>query len=392
LKSDGTVVAAGKNKYGQCNVDSWKNVIAVEAAGDCTFGLRADGTVVAVGDNEYGQCNVSDWRDIVAVTSCGSHTVGLKSDGTVAAVGWNSDGECNTSNWRDIGPISEEKQILFAKQAREEESQKAEAERIRLEPVKRAFLSTIESLRLYETVVKRNELRTRGVCLQCSEKMGLFGKCKVCKEKASPHESMPFDINDIIVPLGGYDWRILDRQDGIVLLLSEKIIERREYDHGRVREKAEWETCSLREYLNGEFYDMLNDWEKQIIVKTSILNHYNRWSASSALRDLYHDYYTDDMIFILSLNEAVKYFGDSGQLGNRPRDTRYLSDADFIDDQFNKNRIAYGVDGNASSWWLRTTTQFDRAVYIWTDGSISVNKGEPAKHTGGVRPALWLRL
>ncbi|MEG0270340.1 MAG: RCC1 domain-containing protein [Clostridia bacterium] len=29
-----------------------------------TIGLRADGTVVAVGDYREGQCDVSDWKDI----------------------------------------------------------------------------------------------------------------------------------------------------------------------------------------------------------------------------------------------------------------------------------------------------------------------------------------
>jgi alpha-tubulin suppressor-like RCC1 family protein len=63
-----------------------------------TVGLKSDGTVTAVGDNKYGQCNVSGWLDIVGVaagnvhmaTNTGkAHTIGLKSDGTVAAVGWN---------------------------------------------------------------------------------------------------------------------------------------------------------------------------------------------------------------------------------------------------------------------------------------------------------------
>ncbi len=38
------------------------------AAGRChTVGLKSDGTVVAVGRNKEGECNVSGWRDIEAV-------------------------------------------------------------------------------------------------------------------------------------------------------------------------------------------------------------------------------------------------------------------------------------------------------------------------------------
>ena len=64
LKADGTVVAAGLNDHGQCDVSDWMNIIAISAGYDYTIGLKTDGTVVAVGDNEYGQCNVSDWTDI----------------------------------------------------------------------------------------------------------------------------------------------------------------------------------------------------------------------------------------------------------------------------------------------------------------------------------------
>ena len=34
-----------------------------------TIGLKTDGTVVAIGDNKCGQCNISEWRDIIAVAA-----------------------------------------------------------------------------------------------------------------------------------------------------------------------------------------------------------------------------------------------------------------------------------------------------------------------------------
>ena len=36
--------------------------VSVSAGGLFTVCLRADGTVVAVGDNRYGQCDVSGWN------------------------------------------------------------------------------------------------------------------------------------------------------------------------------------------------------------------------------------------------------------------------------------------------------------------------------------------
>ena len=69
-------------------------------------GLRSDGTVIAAGDNIHGQCEVSDWEDITAI-ACGMwHTVGLKADGTVVAVGDSTKGACNVNGWSRIRRIA----------------------------------------------------------------------------------------------------------------------------------------------------------------------------------------------------------------------------------------------------------------------------------------------
>jgi len=82
LKSDGTVVAVGRNKEGECNVSSWCDIEAV-AAGNVhmatntgnahTIALKSNNTVEAVGWNKHGQCDVNDWHNIVAVAASISH-------------------------------------------------------------------------------------------------------------------------------------------------------------------------------------------------------------------------------------------------------------------------------------------------------------------------------
>ena len=108
LRSNGTVVATGKNDGGQCDVSDWSNIVAIAAGGWHTVGLRSDGTVVAVGKNDYGQCEVSRWSNIVAIAAGagGQHTVGLRSDGTVIAVGRNDEGQCKVGTWSHIIAIS----------------------------------------------------------------------------------------------------------------------------------------------------------------------------------------------------------------------------------------------------------------------------------------------
>lgn len=114
LCTDGTVLAAGRNDYGQCNVDDWTDIVAISASAYHTVGLKADGTVVAVGMNAHGQCDVSGWTDIVAILAEGEpfieqngeipigYTVGLKSDGTLITTGSNTYGQCDVSEWTDV--------------------------------------------------------------------------------------------------------------------------------------------------------------------------------------------------------------------------------------------------------------------------------------------------
>ena len=99
LLGDGTVVATGRNDFGQCDVSGWRGVTAVSAGDDHTVGLLGDGTVVATGRNDFGQCDVSGWRGVTAVSAGLNHTVGVLGDGTVVATGDNHDGECDVSDW-----------------------------------------------------------------------------------------------------------------------------------------------------------------------------------------------------------------------------------------------------------------------------------------------------
>ena len=106
LKADGTLVAAGDNLGGRCDVKSWTDIVAVSAGAAHTVGLKSDGTLVAVGNNDHGRCDVEDWTDIVAVSAGIFHTVGLKANGTVVAVGNNSYGQCDVEDWTDIVAVS----------------------------------------------------------------------------------------------------------------------------------------------------------------------------------------------------------------------------------------------------------------------------------------------
>lgn len=74
--------------------------------GDLAFGLRSDGTVAVVSGepDEYLLRELETWRDIVQIDAGPRHLVGLKKDGTVCCVGKKSAARY-LSEWKDITKI-----------------------------------------------------------------------------------------------------------------------------------------------------------------------------------------------------------------------------------------------------------------------------------------------
>lgn len=107
LKSDGHVVAVGDNSRGQCNVDSWENVVAIAAGDYHTVGLTADGKVLVAGDSETDEIDedgtIIGWDHIVSIAAGTGYTLGLREDGTVIAVGFTEQNQLPESQeWTDI--------------------------------------------------------------------------------------------------------------------------------------------------------------------------------------------------------------------------------------------------------------------------------------------------
>ena len=88
LRSNGEVVMFNPwTDVGLGQWTKWTDIVQVAAGYDHVVGLKADGTVMADGKNKEGECNVSKWQDIVAVCATFRSTVGLKQDGTILQAG-----------------------------------------------------------------------------------------------------------------------------------------------------------------------------------------------------------------------------------------------------------------------------------------------------------------
>ena len=188
-------------------------------------------------------------------------------------------------------------------------------------------------------------------------------------------------MNSSNITFGGYDWLVLDKQNGKMLIITEKVINKRPYHHEE--SEVTWETCDTRKYLNSEFYNSFKESDLARIVEVVNDNPDNPWDGTNGGNS------TNDKIFLLSIDEVVKYFGDSGQLKAKP--TGPKGESWWIDDQFCVDRSAKFGSKNAW-WWLRSPGYINsRAAYIPINGNVHLH-GEPVKsRNGGVRPTLWLK-
>lgn len=195
-----------------------------------------------------------------------------------------------------------------------------------------------------------------------------------------------------MISFGDYVWRVLDIQGDRALLITEYIIDHRSY-HNAYKDIT-WAECSLRKYLNEDFYHQFNERDRSRILSVINQNLDNQWYGAMGGED------TEDKIFLLSVEEvACKYFGDSSKnLYNRGPNQRYWFGRKDVN---NSRRIArVGPEKGVWWWWLRSPGRLNnKAVYIHGDGNIGIQgnnilKGNPSdgRCTGGVRPALWIKL
>ena len=189
-------------------------------------------------------------------------------------------------------------------------------------------------------------------------------------------------IKSDVITFGEHNWQVLDVKDDKALIISESILELRWYHNQFI--DTTWASCALRSYLNGEFYNRFSQDEKAQILTVVNSNLDNPWFRTKGGED------TTDRIFLLSLQDACHYFGDSSaQLQSKGRQTW------LINDENNINRQARY--GNSFHWWrLRSPGYYGRtAASINAMGNVYVRgngvHGRP-KDGGGVRPALWLRI
>lgn len=183
------------------------------------------------------------------------------------------------------------------------------------------------------------------------------------------------------------EWLVLARDGDKALLISRYGLDAQPYNKDYT--SVTWETCTLRTWLNGTFYNKaFSSAEQAAILTTNVDNSknqcYSGWSTNGGKN-------TQDKVFLLSYAEANKYFGvtynNSSNTKSRVAPTAYA-----IAQGTGKNSSYKTADGIDAGWWrLRSpgVSQYD-AAYVSTDGSLYANRVNVG--SGSVRPALWVNL
>lgn len=186
--------------------------------------------------------------------------------------------------------------------------------------------------------------------------------------------------NDLSNGAEAIEWLVVDKQDGKLLLLSKEALDCKSYNEKR--EYVTWETCTLRSWLNGEFYNTaFSQTEQGRILTTQVKNEDSPYFGTEGGND------TEDKIFLLSIEEALNYFEPDPRMDDRDRRAKATEYAKAQGAWVDTSRTCAGN----GRWWLRSPGQFsDVAAYVLYDGYISQYGGSVWADDAVVRPALWL--
>ena len=182
-------------------------------------------------------------------------------------------------------------------------------------------------------------------------------------------------------------WRVLDPDEGYIM--CDNIIDSQSYQNFVIRKDdklynskdctnyvSDWETCSLRQWLNKTFYNTAFSREEKMLIGTTFLENNSpdgTWFGTD----------TGDKIFILSFDDVINsaYGFDSSK--SEFDEARKLKGTDY-----SKCQGVY-ISQGYPHWWLRTPGNAEAVYLVSSYGWAALGQG--VYGTGvGVVPALKL--
>ena len=175
------------------------------------------------------------------------------------------------------------------------------------------------------------------------------------------------------------EWRVLEVSNDKALLITKDAIDCKRYNE---LEDITWEECSLRHWLNNEFINQAFSKEEQNeIILTNISNPNNAKQGTNGGNN------TQDKIFLLSIDEAQKYFKDDKDRECKPTNYAKQQGA-WIEDEDDEEEYV----GNCY-WWLRSPGHSQcSATFVYYYGNVDDSGYSVHDNNCAVRPALFINL
>ena len=168
-------------------------------------------------------------------------------------------------------------------------------------------------------------------------------------------------------------WIVLEKEGNKALLISRYALEAKPYNEEL--EDTTWEECTMRSWLNNDFYTAaFNEEEQKYIIESTVLadrnpNYYNTGLEND----------TRDELFLLSIPEVNRCFSNDEE--RKCALTEYA-----------KAQGGFTSSRATCWWWLRSPIRDGYYIaYVDYFGSVSVD-GFYNDLDGCVRPALWISL
>lgn len=180
------------------------------------------------------------------------------------------------------------------------------------------------------------------------------------------------------------EWLMLTKKDDKLLVVSQYALDCQPYNtEGR---DATWETCTLRKWLNDEFFNEAFSAGEQTLIPTMKV---------TADKDPYYEDNTrpgkptEDKIFLLSVNEAEIFF--RGDEARKCVPTAYaIANGAYTNDDYTSGGVA------TCWWWLRSPGRGGQtpASGVYYGGAVDYYRAGFGRERQDdcVRPAMWIDL
>lgn len=158
-------------------------------------------------------------------------------------------------------------------------------------------------------------------------------------------------------------WVVAAKEVGKILAVSVQGLDAKPFH--TYSQKVSWKDCSLRTWLNKDFYNTA----------------FNRQEQTRICSQQVEVLAGEDKVFLLSREEAEGYFP-------------YASDRTCTASPYAVSQNAYLNAQNKCCWWLLRTAGTGGTGLVMsvnTDGSMDYKGGRVESNRGAVRPAIWIK-